>query len=218
MDILITDVTQMHAGNFCVAGWCHAQKRMIRPLPRGRNWTAELLQRFGVRPGTVLRIAPAGEANGTYPHRTEDTPVSAGRKISAGFSAWLGPNAPTAADSLEDAFGGNLRSNGVSNDVLKGAHIAAGTRCGSLAAIHAFRNRLSFFEDFEKLKAVLNDGRTRYRLPVSSDALRTAWKEGGLAAVRRALPNRDILHVRVGLARPFGDQPDKCYLMLNGVL
>jgi hypothetical protein len=37
-------------------------------------------------------------------------------------------------------------------------------------------------------------------------------------AVRRALPAGTALHVRVGLARGFGEPPDKCYVMLNGVL
>jgi hypothetical protein len=30
MDILITDVTEMHAGNYCVAGWNATDRQMIR--------------------------------------------------------------------------------------------------------------------------------------------------------------------------------------------
>ena len=36
--------------------------------------------------------------------------------------------------------------------------------------------------------------------------------------MRRALPVATELHVRLGLARGFGEHPDKCYVMLNGVL
>src|SRR5262245_9073350 len=49
MDILITDVTEMHAGNYCVAGWNASDGRMIRPLPGGSNWTGHLLAAFRLR-------------------------------------------------------------------------------------------------------------------------------------------------------------------------
>lgn len=32
MDILVTDVTEMNGGHYCVAGWCAATKRMVRPM------------------------------------------------------------------------------------------------------------------------------------------------------------------------------------------
>jgi len=43
MDILITDVTEMRAGNYCVAGWDASDSRMIRPLFGCYNWTEHLL-------------------------------------------------------------------------------------------------------------------------------------------------------------------------------
>ena len=48
-------------------------------------------------------------------------------------------------------------------------------------------------------------------------ALKTAWRHGGIEAVKKALPRSHLLHIRVGLARPFGQPPDKCYVMVNGV-
>ena len=51
MDILITDVTEMHASNYCVAGWDADGGRMIRPLPGGSNWTGHLLAAHGIQPG-----------------------------------------------------------------------------------------------------------------------------------------------------------------------
>jgi hypothetical protein len=48
MDILITDVTEMHASNYCVAGWDADGGRMIRPLPGGSNWTGHLLAAHGI--------------------------------------------------------------------------------------------------------------------------------------------------------------------------
>jgi len=35
MQILITDVTEMHQGNYCVAGWNLNAGTMVRPLPNG---------------------------------------------------------------------------------------------------------------------------------------------------------------------------------------
>jgi hypothetical protein len=56
-----------------------------------------------------------------------------------------------------------------------------------------------------------------YQLTVSSKVLKEAWRTGGLVAVNNALPAREELHVRVGLARPFGEPP-KCFAMLDGAL
>jgi hypothetical protein len=53
---------------------------------------------------------------------------------------------------------------------------------------------------------------------VTCRALRGVWRAQGVAAVRRMLPVDTALHVRVGLARGWGDHVDKCYVMLNGVL
>jgi len=77
---------------------------------------------------------------------------------------------------------------------------------------------MSFSEEFEKLRAILYDGTARFRLPVSSRALNEAWRQGGLPAVKGALPAREVFCLRLGLTRPFGNPPDKCYLMINGVL
>lgn len=42
MRLVITDVTEMHGGNYCVAGWNAQTDRMVRPLPNGANWTASI--------------------------------------------------------------------------------------------------------------------------------------------------------------------------------
>ncbi len=37
--IIVTDVTEMQGGMFCVAGWDGGAGRMVRPLRQdGRNW------------------------------------------------------------------------------------------------------------------------------------------------------------------------------------
>lgn len=224
MRLLITDVTEMHAGNYCVAGWCADEQRMIRPLPSGVNWIERLLERHNVVPGATVVVEPGGmPAGGAYPHRTEDTPIdpSSVKTISPGPAPWFGPNAPPAASTLAEAFQGELGHNSVWNGVCQGVHVLSGKVVRSLWAVRVDRARLSFQDDEfngkRQLKAILDDGGSRYKLAVSSAALKEAWRAGGLAAIQQALPHGGLMHVRVGLARAWAGQPDKCYVMVNGV-
>lgn len=219
MDVLITDVTEMGGGNYCVAGWNADLKQMVRPLPDGGNWPAALLSKHGIVPGVTISVTKKGAATGIFPHRTEDTPIdSATINVRTGlFTDWLGLCAPRISVTLDDGFGGNLAWNGTWNGVRQGVHTTPKTLCGSLVAISVPIGNLSFCEPFNALKAIVSDGVATYQLTVSNRVLKEAWREGGLPAVTAALPNRDRFHVRVGLARPFGD-PLKCYAMLNGVL
>jgi hypothetical protein len=219
MEILITDLTEMNSGQYCVAGWDIAARRMVRPLPDGGNWPAALVTQHGIISGKVIRVEPRGAANGIFPHRTEDTPVDLASIQSANgvFSDWLGATAPQVAANLNTGFGNQLRWNSVWDGVKRGVHILPRTQCGSLVAVRIPKDRLLFSEAFGKLKASLNDGSDSYQLTVSSKAIKEAWRAGGLAALGAALPARGEVHVRVGLARPY-DDPPKCYAMLNGVL
>jgi hypothetical protein len=219
MDILITDVTEMGQDNYCVAGWDTAANRMVRPLPNGGNWTASLVTQHGVVAGKLISVEPRGKANGGYPHLTEDTRIElASIKPSQGvFSDWLGESAPQVAASMGAGFDGHLQWNKEWKGVKEGLYALPGIQCSSLVAVRVPKANLTFSEAFGKLKATLNDGSDNYQLTVSSKVLKEAWRAGGLLAVNTALPTTEELHVRVGLARPFGN-PSRCYAMLNGVL
>jgi hypothetical protein len=224
MQLIITEVTEMRGNMYCVAGWCAAVNRMIRPLPNGSNWPTQLLELHGVVPGAVLSVVQSGNpSNGAYPHFTEDTPIDPLqiKLLSPGPAAWFGANAPPTASQLASAFQGNLQRNSVWNGCIQGAHVPLGTQCRSLWGLSCGRRSLNFIEDdykgSVKLRGQLHDGAALYKLPVSSKALNEAWKAGGLAAVRGSLPNEGRLHVRVGLARAFDGQPNKCFVMINGV-
>lgn len=123
------------------------------------------------------------------------------------------PTAPT----LEESFEGHVEYNSVWNDCRQGVHVPAGAKVRSLWAIRVSRDRLRFTLDFDKLKAILDDGSAKYKLAISSKVLKETWRAGGLTAVAQALPASGNLHVRVGLARAWGSQPDKCYVSINGV-
>lgn len=219
MDLLITDVTEMNGGQYCVAGWDIAAQRMVRPLPGGSNWPAALVTSHGIVSGKRIRVQPRGTPNGIFPHRTEDTPIESSSIVASNgvFSDWLGATAPHVAADLSVGFSGHLQWNKVWNGVRQGVHTQPGAQCGSLVAVRVPKANLSFAEVFDKLKATIDDGSNSYQLTVSSRVLKEAWRAGGLAAVNQALPARDEFHVRIGLARAYGDPP-KCYAMLNGVL
>ncbi len=223
MDILITDVTEMHGDNYCVAGWDTAGQRLVRPLPDGNNWSAALLEKHKIEPGVTIQATPQGSPTGRYPHLTEDilidpaTIAGTNRRL----QAWFGAGAPPSVPSLSDAFQHSVHTTGVWDGAKKGAHVQVGTRIGSLSALKMERRNIEFFENNyrgeKSLRAYMSDSEARYSLPVVARSLRELYRAGGSMAVNQSLPSSGILHVRVGLARPWRDQPDKCTVMINGV-
>ncbi len=221
LHLLITEVTDIHRGIYCVAGWDPAGARMVRPLPDGVYWPRALLEDAGIVPGATIAVTPNRiRLHGEYPHRTEDLPIDLVPidPVPAAPVHWFGTDAPPSAATLADAFGGNLRHTGLWRGHRRGVHVPTGTRTCSLHGLRVPSHHVSFIEDDERLRVLLQDAETRYNLPVTSRALHEIWRAEGVAAVRRALPAGTDLHVRVGLARGFGEQRDRCYVMLNGVL
>ena len=56
--LLITEVTDIHPGTYCVAGWDPVGIRMVRPLPDGVLWPRALLDQAGVAPGAAIAVHP----------------------------------------------------------------------------------------------------------------------------------------------------------------
>lgn len=223
MNILVTDLTVMHNDMFCIAGWCAAESRMVRPLPGGHHWSGELVTRFGVAPGITFTVSPSSLPNSSaFPHRTEDTPVDPTtiRLVDNGPIDWFGPKAPPTSSTLNAAFGGLLTTSSRWNGAVK-CHIVEGTRIGSLSAIRLTRSSICLFEDeFEgkkSLRARLNDSEACYDLPVVARNLKEIYRTNGVEAVSKSLPNQGKLHIRVGLARAWQGQPQKCAVMVNGI-
>ncbi len=224
MQISITDVTEMHQGNYCVAGWNPKTGNMVRPLPNGSNWTGAQLTKYNIQPGATIQVtASSAAAGGLYPHRTEDTPIDLGsvQLVSAGPTAWFGAGAPPLAKTLATAFQNNVQTTGVWDGAKKGAYVQEGTQVGSLAAVSISRPNLEFLENDYKgdksLRAYMTDNDAQYSLPVVAKNLRELYRSKGAAAVNKLLPKSGNLHVRVGLARAWSGQPGKCTVMINGV-
>ena len=223
MRLVVTDVTEMHGGNYCVAGWNAQAQRMLRPLPNGANWTAGLLQQHGIMPGASIDVTPTGQRHpSTFPHQTEDTPVSAAgiRLVHAGPIAWLEAGSPPTCATVDQAFGGHLAHSSVWNGARQGVHVPENTQVGSLSAARLAMANLTLFEDNyqgkRSLRAYLNDGHACYNLPVVAKSLREAYRLNGVQAARGLLPAHGNVHVRLGLARAWSGQPGKCSLMING--
>jgi hypothetical protein len=149
MQILITDVTEMHQGNYCVAGWNPNTGSMVRPLPNGSNWTEVQLSKYGVQPGATIEVTATGAQVGVHPHRTEDTPINLGsiKLINQGPKPWFGGGAPPLTSTLSATFQGHVQTTGVWNGAKKGAYVQEGTQIGSLGAVGISRANLEFFED-----------------------------------------------------------------------
>ena len=219
--LLVTEVTEIHRGVYCVAAWDADGQRLVRPLPDGINWTRAQIDDNRVAPGARIAVLPNRiRPRGSYPHHTEDLPVDPApiERLADVPTDWFGPDAPPAASTLSAAFGGGLRHTHVWHSHRRGAFVPTGARVSSLQGVRMASRDVSFMEIDDRLRALLRDAEARYELPVVSRALREVWRAEGVAAVRRMLPVDTALHARIGLARGRAEHTDKCYAMLNGIL
>jgi hypothetical protein len=210
----------MHGGNYCVAGWEGERGAMVRPLPGGHNWTLALLKQNRVKPGTVITLRTSGKAHrSAFPHATEDCEIDAGsiRNTGAEFKNWFGRDAPARERTLAAAFGAPIQHNSIWQGVRQSAHIRGGTNCRSLWGLETMSAQLRFVEHFGKLKAVIVDPSGSYQIAVAGAELKRYYKNNGLDGVNSLLIAPRRLHLRLGLARPFEQQEDKCYCLLNGI-
>ena len=120
MRLIITDVTEMHGGNYCVAGWKAQGQRMVRPLPNGANSTAGLLQQHGIAPGASIDVFPhrttaskcVPASHGRYARRSGDHPACerrANRLVRRGC--------PLTYGTVSGAFFGHIAHNSIWNNI-----------------------------------------------------------------------------------------------------
>ncbi len=226
IEILLTDVTEMHGEAYCLAGWDVSHRRMVRPVLAEGRWSAGLVRDRGIAQGRRLRFTPAARsAHASLPHAREDTSVLPDdiATLPGPRPAWQGEGAPEVADNVMRAFDGLVLHAFVKQGTRRCAHVPEGSPTRSLAALRLPWSAVDVFEvthrnGDKRLRAILDDGDARYDLPVVSRALRTAYRDGGIAAVREILPVRGAMHVRLGLSRGCSEHPGKCFVMLNGIL
>lgn len=218
MEVFITDLTEMGGGNFCVAGWSVTGARMIRPLPNGGNWPTALIERFNVAPGVLMEFNATGEAHtGDFPHSTEDTRIDAAANRGERPELWVSNGGPPSSETIRDAFEGKVTWNSIFQGRKQGVHVPRGVKCRSLWGLSINSDQITFIEEFNKLKAIIDDGDSEYICAVSSANIKSLHREGGVLGVNQAKPANTAMLARLGLARAFGSHPDKCFLMLNGL-
>jgi len=215
--IVVTEVT-LYGRLRCVAGFDLDRGVMIRPEPEPAGfWEARVCgPNTTFHPGHVVEFR--GERPQTaLPHNTEDIVVS-GKPRKVGMLSTDGLKqalARAAAFTAETVFGDHLRFD------RDKAYVPAGANCGSLACqtVEAARFKLSekVYKDEHKLRAELEVGGRVLHLGVAAKALKQAFEKEGLAAARALTPKVGLAQVRLGLARPFKDHPDQCYLQVNGL-
>lgn len=227
--VLISEVTRMSRGNYCVAGWDIHAERMVRPLqPSGANWRlGNARDVFSV--GHLLNCVASGRRNTAYPHATEDLLLSKTPSVLEKFdeSTTYELLLDKAFESIQQLFGRPL---------LEDKYLPDGTQCPSLGGVRVACSRVNFIEDgFGKLRLVLQDAdNISYRLAVTSEELRRIFSASdanaepffGVAEANEWLsvnsPDSEII-LRVGLARGWAGtdgawNPRRCYAQLNGII
>jgi hypothetical protein len=229
-ELIITDVT-CYGRLYCVAGWDRDDSGMVRPEPPGANNAVEASRFWGAQDagpgkffsvGNVVRFEASAPPQGfSYPHATEDRIFVSGSK--SAVVKQFTPNqlvrsvAAGVSPSLEEAFGGKL----IRTHSGK-AYVAAGEQVCSLDAIEIEPDQVSFYAEVtgagkQKLRAVIEDDGVEYDLSVPADAARTRFLAGGVAALEADAKASNLIHVRLGLCRPFAAMPDSCYAQVNGL-
>ncbi len=216
-EIIVTEVT-LYGRLRCVAGYDRTSGEMVRPEPGpGEFWPAYVCgENTTFHPGHIVRFR-GHKPETPFPHRTEDVVVD-GKPFRAGVLPTVGFH-----DALRQAaqltprkvYGNHLIFDG------QKAFVPAGAPCGSLAAqaVDATSLRLidDEYHDHHKLRARLIVEGHALELPVAAKDLKQAFLKDGVEAARALLPDAGAVQVRLGLARPFDEKPDRCYLQINGL-
>jgi hypothetical protein len=225
---VVTEVTRMSRGLYCVAGMNLHDRKMMRPLMAdGSNWHLGS-KRDVFHPGHVIRCVPTGVRAAVMPHATEDTRLSRLPEflLELSESELYALLLPTAKDSIALAIGAQPIDN---------KYVEEGTKCRSLGGVSVVRDQIRFSFDWGKLRLALTDSDgADYDLKVTSDWLQHVFSPSdeeaephfGVDEANEWLDvntETDKIILRVGLARPWDGRennwsPLRCYLQLNGIV
>jgi hypothetical protein len=219
--VIITDLTEMSTGNYCVAGWDWEHQRMVRLLTRnGGNWSSAYVGQTGLWHRRLVRFVPVVmPQGGLYPHATEDTRIDeTTMRTFPRPDHWRTTILQSESPNVDAVFGQRL-NDGVLGQIRKSPYVPPNTNCASLGAIRANSADFGFYvNDFDpnkpKLRCRFAKAGWRFDLPVSSYRLRLRWREIGVDQMNERQGDFGQVHVRLGFARPFNNA---CYLMLNGL-
>jgi hypothetical protein len=154
-----------------------------------------------------------------FPHATEDRiaqdPGALVMLKTVTHAELMKETRGSVAVNLNAAFGGGLqrRNNGK-------AYVEANFEGPSLGAVEVGPKAVHLHTDTNwngktQLRVLVNDGANHYDLSAPAAGLRDRWQEIGLEKLRKELTACSTIHLRVGLARAWGDNP--CYAQVNGL-
>lgn len=223
--LLVTEVTRMNGGFYCVATWDVYEERIIRPLTLGRGYWAFADEQSRWRPGFLLEVAGLRESTGNLPHRRENLILCKHPEI---LERWEEPELYSAiiaqaCSSIYAQFGTAL---------IENKYIPEGMDCPSLGSVLTRRDRVGFIDDGRgKLRLRFRDNDEQaYTLPVTCDSLQHMFSpKDGIFEVAEANewlqvnePDTEII-LRLGFCRGYTGSdrkwsPPRCYLQLNGII
>jgi len=235
-DVVITDVTRMAEGRVCVAGYvldADEGPRCVRPLFRFRPMYEPWLLRKGeavVRPFHTVEFDLLHHL--PHPPHSEDWIVDERHRLPRG--ALTPDQRLDLLRTLDDGAVDRIFGTPVHPvHAQRGAFVAGGQGRRSLGTVRVaelcaatfaprpqrgtWHYRLTFVDGTDQI----------YNLPVTDlanrsflDTLRDQEKLSPPQVSRHlleALRGADDLYLRVGLARGWGEHPDRCHLQINGV-
>lgn len=221
--VVLTEVTRMQPGFFCVAGVDLDSGNILRPLPpRDIRWRA---QADGAPPfsvGTVLKCQFQSNANRSGAHGAEDRsciymPTQVGRMTPAELHTTL---LPSAKRDVSEVYGAPL---------LDGMYLEEGRGAHSLGCLRVEPGSLSFHQgNRNAIRVDFKDASgASFNLKLTCHTLCSALeaKQANLPGLNAwaARADQPVL-LRMGLARPWNGghehnyNPRRCYAQINGLI
>lgn len=215
MKILVTHLTRMSVGHFCVAGVDAGTRGQIRPVLGGqlRN---DLRQDCG-GPYGIGNVVDLGSVTPTpNPPETEDHEFDPSALKLLGRvtpDRFLNVLAETANSSVLDAFGDEM--------VRSGNRAFFEYRTGTRSLAHLQPGMLErIYEAESGVRAVVKDERGTLDLSVTDArfySLQNAIQADVFESLRSRLLDDCDAFLSVGVGRPFWKQNDRHYLQVNGI-
>jgi hypothetical protein len=225
--VTITDVTRMGGQRVCIAGYL-PDDTCVRLVFRWSNPTEEWLK--GAEGGVIRPFAVVEcdlQERDSQPPHTEDWIIDNTYRVNKGL---LSPDQQEALltricdESVERIFGAAIHQG-------PGWYVKKGEGVRSLGTVKPRRVWEVFYNLNEKGKweyrlAFSDQTGQRYKLAVTDlafryalDYLRVREKLSSLEAAQRltTMLQKARVFLRIGLARPWEEFPDRCYLQITGV-
>ncbi len=220
--VLITDLTDYGSSLRCVAGWDLDNGQMIRPEPRPAAFWDEKFCGPGrvFNPGNIVVFNAEQPIPLTdLPHLNEDKVVQGDIAIEQTLSRAEFVSALKGVGSVtaEQAFAAPVQF------VNSKGFVRTGTNHPSLRGVLLKSTDVTFStEKFgnapAKARCMIRVARLTYvNLSIAGHELREVFRGSGKDGLARLFAGNCNLHLRLGLARGWGDYPDRCYMQVNGL-